>query len=225
MVKRRVRVKVCCISNTEEARIAVSLGADALGLVSKMPSGPGVISESDIQRIAATVPPPISRFLLTSELSVNAVLTQQELVRVDTIQLVDEWSIPNLKQLRVSLPGIRLVQVIHVVNECTIVNAARLSPYVDALLLDSGSPEAANKELGGTGRVHNWSISRQIVERSRIPVFLAGGLRAENIEAALTEVQPFGVDLCSGVRTNNHLVQEKLRAFIDAVRRWECGQD
>lgn len=223
--RQRVRIKVCCISSLEEAQKAVSQGVDALGLVSKMPSGPGVISESDIAFIASKTPPPISRFLLTSERNAEVVCSQQELVRVDTIQLVDEWSLPELRKLRTALPGIRLVQVIHVADDNSITEAIRFSPLVDALLLDSGAPKAARKELGGTGRVHDWGVSRKIVEESTIPVFLAGGLCPENVEEALNQVSPFGVDLCSGVRSEGRLDSKKLSEFIAAVRRWESGEE
>lgn len=225
MLPKRIRIKICCIANLEEAQMAVAYGADAVGLVSKMPSGPGVIPESEIKSIAARLPPPISRFLLTSERSVRNVVIQQELVRVDSIQLVDQWSLPDLKQLRESLPGIRVVQVVHVRDERSISEAACYSPFVDALLLDSGILKGDKKELGGTGRVHDWGISRKIVESSNIPVFLAGGLRPENIAEALTLVRPYGVDLCSGVRTKGRLDESQLRAFVAAVRAWEREQN
>ena len=85
---------------------------------------------------------------------------------------------------------------------------------VDALLLDSGNPKLAIKELGGTGRVHNWKLSRSIVEQSPVPVFLAGGLNPSNVKQAIDEVQPYGLDLCSGVRTNGRLDPAKLEAFF-----------
>jgi phosphoribosylanthranilate isomerase len=97
--------------------------------------------------------------------------------------------------------------------------AEALTPHVDALLLDSGNPNADVKELGGTGRTHDWAVSRQIRQQVDVPVFLAGGLDAENVGVALEQVQPFGVGLCSGVRTDGQLDEVKIRRFMRAVRR------
>jgi len=215
----RPRVKICCISSVEEARIAIHHGADALGLVSAMPSGPGVIGEDAIAQIAAAIPPPIATFLLTSSQDVEEIIDQQKRCRVNILQLVDIQDVSTYGRLREALSGVALVQVVHVTGEGSVGEAKGLAPHVDALLLDSGSPNAAVKELGGTGRTHDWSVSRKIRERVDVPVFLAGGLHAENVSAALGQVQPFGVDLCSGVRTDGRLDEAKLRRFMHAVHR------
>jgi phosphoribosylanthranilate isomerase len=115
------------------------------------------------------------------------------------------------------------VQVIHVIDERSIEDALRVNKYVDALLLDSGNPRLKIKELGGTGRRHNWGLSRKIIEEVNLPVFLAGGLNPENVNEAIEVVQPFGLDICSGVRTNNHLDEMKLKSFIHKVQRYNLG--
>jgi phosphoribosylanthranilate isomerase len=215
----RTRLKVCCISSPDEARLAVRAGADALGLVGKMPSGPGVIDDTLAARIVQTAPPPVATFMLTSETEMDAIIAHQRRVGANTIQLVDAVSADVYTQLRAALPAIKLVQVIHVIDERNIDEALRtVEQGVDALLLDSGNPTLAVKELGGTGRVHNWQISRQIVEQASVPVFLAGGLNISNVEEALEQIQPFGLDVCSGVRTNGHLDEAKLLAFVNALR-------
>jgi phosphoribosylanthranilate isomerase len=215
----RPRIKICCISSIEEAQTAISCGASALGLVGKMPSGPGVISDELIHSIAQSVPPPIATFLLTSETSMEAIIAHHRRTLTNTIQIVDALLDEKYEELREALPQIKLVQVVHVVNEQSIDEAVRLSASVDALLLDSGNPNLAVKELGGTGRVHNWKLSRKIVEQAKIPVFLAGGLNAENVKAALDEVQPFGLDLCSSVRTDGALDVRKLENFMNTALR------
>ena len=215
----RPRVKICCISSVEEAQTAIRHDADALGLVSAMPSGPGVIDDDAIAQIAATVPPPVATFLLTSSQDADEIIEQQKWSGANTLQLVDAQKISTCAQLRAALPGVALVQVIHVTGEASVDEAEALAPHVDALLLDSGTPNADVKELGGTGRTHDWALSRQIRQRVDVPVFLAGGLRAENVGTALEYVQPFGIDLCSGVRTDGHLDDAKLRRFMHAVRR------
>jgi len=116
------------------------------------------------------------------------------------------------------LPNVKLVQVIHVIDEKSIEEAVQISKHVDAILLDSGNPNLTVKELGGTGRVHNWELSKKIREAIDIPLFLAGGLKASNVRKAIETVQPFGLDLCSGVRTNGQLDKNKLIAFFKAVR-------
>jgi phosphoribosylanthranilate isomerase len=182
-----------------------------------MPSGPGVIDEADIAAIAAHVPPPVATFLLTSRQEPDRIIAQQRRCGCNTLQLVDELPIAAYRELRAALPGIRLVQVIHVVDEAACDDALAVAPHVDALLLDSGNPRLAVKELGGTGRIHDWAVSARVVASSSAPVFLAGGLRAENVGEAIAAVRPFGVDVCSGVRTAGRLDEEKLRQFMRAV--------
>lgn len=211
------RVKVCCISSVVEARLAVACGASALGLVSAMPSGPGVIDEDSIAAIAAATPPPVATFLLTSAQDAAQIIAQQRHCRTSTLQLVDQLTNGTYQQLRDALPGIRLVQVIHVAGPQSLDEALALAPHVDALLLDSGDPTLAVKQLGGTGRVHNWAVSRSIRESVDVPVFLAGGLHSGNVAEAVQTVGPFALDLCSSVRTAGLLDAAKLRAFFAAL--------
>ncbi len=220
---RRTRIKICCISSPEEAALAIREGADALGLVGPMPSGPGVIDDQLISEIVDTVPPPVSTFLLTSETKAEAIVHHARRCRADTLQLVDEVEPDACPIIRAALPSRRLVQVIHVEGQASVEAAATAAERADAILLDSGKPSADVRELGGTGRTHDWSISRAIVEASSCPVFLAGGLTPSNVREAIQAVEPFGVDLCSGVRTDGHLDEEKLRAFIDEVAQADAS--
>ncbi len=214
----KARIKICCIQNIDEARLAIRLGASALGLVSEMPSGPGVISESDIAEIAAKVPPPIATFLLTSKQVAREIIEQQRRCRTNTLQLCDRLISGSYDDLRKALPGISIVQVIHVTGEESVGEARAVAPYVDAILLDSGNQTLSVKELGGTGRTHDWQLSREIREAIDVPIFLAGGLTAQNVEDAIHQVRPFAVDVCSGVRTDGNLDEAKLLDFIPAVR-------
>jgi phosphoribosylanthranilate isomerase len=216
---RTPRVKICCIGSIEEAALAIEAGASALGLVSQMPSGPGVISDELIAEIAATVPPAIGTFLLTSRQRVAEIVEQQHFCRTNTIQLCDRLIDGTHRELRDALPGISLVQVIHVTGPESVDEAERMAPYVDALLLDSGNQKLAVKELGGTGRTHDWTLSRAIRESIDIPLFLAGGLTPENVGQAVDAVGPFGLDICSGVRTDGKLDADKLKRFFAATLR------
>jgi phosphoribosylanthranilate isomerase len=210
-------VKVCCISSLEEARLAMAAGASALGLVSEMPSGPGVIADALIAEIAAQVPPPVATFLLTCRQAAEEIIAQHAVCRTSTIQLVDYVPVDQLQKLRTGLPGIKLVQVIHVVDQESVDEARTSAPFVDALLLDSGNQKLPVKELGGTGRTHDWTLSRRIRETAGRPVFLAGGLNRDNVVEAVRTVQPFGLDLCSGVRSQGQLDRAKLAGFFEAL--------
>jgi phosphoribosylanthranilate isomerase len=211
------RVKICCIMSVAEARLAVSAGASALGLVGPMPSGPGVIDDALIAEIAAVVPPPIATFLLTSETRADAVIDHLRRCGTNTVQLVDRVEAGAHAIIRRALPQVKIVQVLHVTDDDIVDEARTLADAVDGFLLDSGNPKLAVKELGGTGRVHDWDLSRRIVEIVDRPVFLAGGLRADNVAEAVARVRPFGLDLCSSVRTQGRLDGEKLAAFFAAV--------
>lgn len=212
------RIKVCCIASVAEARVAIAAGASALGLVSKMPSGPGVIDEASIAAIAAQVPPLVATFLLTSLQDADAIVAQHHRCRTSTLQLVDHVPHDQLRRLREALPTTKLVQVIHVCDETALAEACAVAPFVDALLLDSGRPKLAVKELGGTGRTHDWQLSRRIRDEIDLPVLLAGGLHAGNAAEAIATVRPFALDVCTGVRAAGALSAERLAAFVAATR-------
>lgn len=214
-------VKICCIGSPAGARLAIAAGAHALGLVSAMPSGRGVIAEALIAEIAADVAAPVQTFLLTSRQTAAGILDQHQRCRTTTLQLVDHVPYDELAGLRDALPGVRLVQVIPVTGSASIDLAAAVAPQVEAILLDSGKPSAAIKELGGAGRVHDWQISRQIrdaVAALDKPIYLAGGLNAGNVAQAVATVQPLGLDLCSGVWRDGRLDAALLAAFFAALR-------
>jgi phosphoribosylanthranilate isomerase len=213
----RPKVKICCIASVDEARMAIGYGASALGLVSSMPSGPGVISEELITEIVATLPPDVASFLLTSHTDIEAISDQQRRTRVDVLQLVDTLPKGAHQALRRALPDTKLVQVVHVQGPHSVAEALEIAPYVDAILLDSGNPSLAIKELGGTGRVHDWEVSRQIREAIDRPLFVAGGLRPDNVREAIRRIGPYGLDVCSGVRTNGRLDPVKLDDFFRQV--------
>jgi phosphoribosylanthranilate isomerase len=214
---RRTRVKVCCIGSVAEALLAIEHGADALGLVGAMPSGPGVIGDGLAAQIAAQVPPPLASFLLTSQTQAEAIAQHVLRTGVSTVQLVHHIEPAQSQRLAQLLPAVRRVQVIHVEDERALALIGRYAPHVHAFLLDSGRPGLAVPELGGTGRVHDWEISAEFVRRAPRPVFLAGGLNADNVMQAIEQVRPFGLDLCSAVRTEGALDAAKLRRFMTAV--------
>jgi phosphoribosylanthranilate isomerase len=213
----RPKIKICCISSLEEAFLAIKHGADALGLVGNMPSGPGVIADELISQITKHVPPPIATFLLTSERKASDIIAHHQKVQTNTIQIVDSLLEMDYTKIREAIPAVKLVQVIHVLNEKQIDEALEIEPWVDAILLDSGNPNLKVKILGGTGNAHDWKLSRKIREAVKKPVFLAGGINAQNVKQAIEEVNPYGIDLCSSVRTNGQLDASKLDIFFKAI--------
>lgn len=214
-----MHLKICCIASRAEANTAIAAGATALGLVSSMPSGPGVIDDTTIAAIAAAVAPPTETYLLTSRRDAEGIAEQHARCRTTTLQLVDRLASHDAyRRLRDLVPSTTLVQVVHVLDESSIDEAIELAPFVDRILLDSGNPRLAVKELGGTGRTHDWSLSARIRAAVDRPLLLAGGLRADNVGDAIDQVRPFGIDVCSGVRSDGALDPEKLARFAAAVR-------
>jgi phosphoribosylanthranilate isomerase len=213
----RTRVKVCCIETPEAAALAIRHGADALGLVGPMPSGTGIVELEVAARIAGGVPPPVATFLLSSATEPEELLAQCRLVSPTALQIVDQVDPAAYALLRSELPALRLVQVVHVTGEDMVAEALAIATLVDALLLDSGSPDAPVRLLGGTGKVHDWAISQRIAEDAPVPVFLAGGLTPDNVGDAIACVRPFAVDLCTGLRTEGALDEAKLAAFMRSV--------
>jgi phosphoribosylanthranilate isomerase len=213
----KIKVKICCISSIEEAKLAIVHGAAAIGLVGRMPSGPGIITDELINSIAKTVIPPIDSFLLTSETTAEAIIAHHNKVNTTTIQMVDALSGREYHKIREAIPHVKLVQVIHVLDEKAVQEAIEISEWVDAILLDSGNPNLSTKVLGGTGKTHNWDLSKKIRENISIPTYLAGGINKDNIRMAIDHVQPYGIDLCSSVRTNGQLDERKLEELFKAL--------
>lgn len=214
----RTRVKICCVASVEEAGLAIAAGADALGLVASMPSGPGPIPDEQIAAIAAVAPPPVATFHLTSETSAAAMAEHVRRTRPTTVQIVSHIDPAESAQFAALEPNVRRVQVIHVEGADALDLVPRYAPHIHAFLLDSGRPSAFVRELGGTGRVHDWSVSAAFVQASPHPVLLAGSLTPDNAAEAIRRVRPFGLDLCSGVRTDGKLDPVRLAAFMEQVR-------
>ena len=212
------RVKVCCIQNSVEAELAIESGAHALGLVSEMPSGFGPVGEDQIADITGQIPPFVTAVLLTAKTDPSEIIAQQKRCGVQCLQLVRQLDISDYPLLRAAMPGVPLIQVIHVTGAEAKDKAAKYHRVADAILLDTGTPDAAQPQLGGTGRTHDWNISREICDSVNIPIILAGGLRPENVRSAIEQVRPFGVDVCTGVRSDGSLDAGKLKRFMHSVQ-------
>ncbi|MBE9125213.1 MULTISPECIES: phosphoribosylanthranilate isomerase [unclassified Coleofasciculus] len=212
----RPRIKICCIGSVEEAKQSIRYGASALGLVSEMSNGSSLVSEGLIAQVASMVPPGVSSFLLTSKSDTLAIVAQQRRLGVNAIQICDRLQYGTHGDLRQALPGIAIVQSISITGEESIKEALFIAPHVSALVLNSND-SSETQELGDTEQLHNWEISKRIRELVDVPVFLAGGLTPDNVADAIQTVQPFGVDVCSGVRTQGQLDESKLSQFFSQV--------
>ncbi|HCY13613.1 MAG TPA: N-(5'-phosphoribosyl)anthranilate isomerase [Gammaproteobacteria bacterium] len=215
----QIRVKVCCMASAAEARLAAGLGADALGLVGQMPSGPGVIGLAAAARIARAVPAGVDTFLLTSATGAQEIMQDLAVCPASAVQIVRHIDPDEYPALIEKVPQVRRVQVVHIEDEGALDLVARYEPLVDVFLLDSGKTSGPGQQFGGTGATHDWAISRRFVEGTDVPVYLAGGLNSTNVFEAITKVRPYGVDLCTGVRTDDRLDSSKLEAFMSEVRR------
>ncbi|MFT7249045.1 MAG: phosphoribosylanthranilate isomerase [Arcticibacterium sp.] len=216
----KIQVKVCCISSVPEALLAIEKGANFLGLIAEMPSGPGVISNKTIKEIIETVRGKVETVLLSSRTSVRGIIEQYKMVNTSCIQIVDTLSNGTHGELKSALPGVKIIQVLHVLGESTLQEAKDLGTSVDYILLDSGNPSAKTKILGGTGKIHDWSISSKIVKLAKVPIFLAGGISAKNAVFAVETVKPFGLDVCSGLRTDENLDSKKIDDFFELLKRY-----
>ena len=211
-----VKLKICCINSHDEAKTAISAGADLLGLVADMPSGEGMIEDDKIREIAASIKSFNNSVLLTSRTDAESIIEHHKETITSHIQIVDYIDVKNYQEIRKSLPDIKLIQVVHVEDESSYSLAMNFSSYVDFILLDSGKPSAKKRTLGGTGDTH---ISKKIVRDCSIPVYLAGGINHSNVVEAIQKVKPYGIDLCTGLRTNNKLDKNKLNVFMEAIKR------
>lgn len=213
-----MRFKICCIKSVHEAEMAIAAGAWAIGLVAQMPSGPGPISDDEIRNIAAATKGRAQRFLLTSRTDPEAIIAHIRYCGTDVVQLVDAVPTHTYAAVRKACPGVHIAQVVHVQDELAIAQAHAAAQYCDMVLLDSGKPDAAIKTFGGTGEVHDWALSARIVRELEVPVILAGGLNPQNAAKACRIVGPFALDVCSGLRGPDYVLQaDKLTAFAGAI--------
>lgn len=203
------------MANTGEAEAAARAGADLVGVVGPMPSGPGVLDPDACAVIAKAAPAWVTPVLLTASETAEAIADDVLKAGVRAVQIVRPVDPEVHRALNGLLPGVRRIQVIHVEDASALGQIPVYAGRVDAFLLDSGSP--LNDRLGGTGQTHDWSVSAEFVRRTAAPVFLAGGLTPDNAARAMIQVRPFGLDICSGVRMDNRLDPEKLAALMAAV--------
>jgi len=214
-------LKICGIQAASEAAAAAEAGATALGFLLGLTHWAGDETTPDAAATTIrTLPPHIEPVLVTHLLDEAAIADLARGIGARAIQVHDDLSPAGLRRLRALAPGLRLVKAVHVTGPEAAGKAAEYAGVADALLLDSRTAD----RLGGTGRTHDWSLSREIVRASPVPVYLAGGLRPENVTEAIARVRPAGVDVNSGVEDESGRKDtRKMRAFVARARAALAG--
>lgn len=211
-----IKVKICGVTNKEDAHLVVDSGADMLGMIVDVPvETPRKISIDEAEEISKEIGDALDIVVVLCPGSVGEVETVVRRIDPFGVQLHGFESEEFLKSVREALPDVKLIKTVHVAENGTIHGVMPEEDYVDFILLDTFSAQ-----IGGTGKKHSWAKSREIVEHSAIPVILSGGLKPENVEEAIKEVQPYGVDVASGVESSGgRKNKEKVFQF---VRNAQC---
>jgi phosphoribosylanthranilate isomerase len=195
-----VRAKICGIRSQLDLHIAVEAGADAVGFICGVThESEDALDEDAARALVRQVPPYVSTVLVTHLTEADEVLRLAGFLDVDTIQLHGVAEHEAVARVFAAAGRRRVTKAIHIESPEAVAVAETFLDVCDALHLDSRTAG----RLGGTGKVHDWSISRRVVElaweRARRPTILAGGLRPENLVSAIQTVGPFAVDVNSGV--------------------------
>ncbi len=217
-----MRTKVCGIRNLQDAMTAINAGADAVGfLVGITHLAEDKISKEDARNIIEKLPPFVSTVLVTHLTDKDEIVELAKYLHVDTVQIHDYIPPEDVKYVREKLYYCKILKAIHVLDRDEALNMVKLfEGCCDALLLDSRTKE----RLGGTGLTHDWNVSREIVEKSSVPVILAGGITDKNSYDAVKKVRPYGIDANSGVEIDGYKSYEKVKAYIENARLAEEEQ-
>lgn len=213
-----VKVQIAGVSSLEEARALERMGVDALGFTLRLPTGiHDGLTEAKARSIVAALPPFVSCVVITYADNARDAVELCRYVGATALQLHGAFATADLELVRAALPHLKILRAVPINGPESIAKARELAKRVDALILDTYDPESGRH--GATGKVHDWHISRQIVEASRIPVILAGGLTPENVREAIATVQPWAVDVHTGVeRPDGHRDLEKMERFLRAAK-------
>src|SRR5262249_6130052 len=209
-----VRVQIAGISSLDEALAAERAGADALGFTLRLPSGVhDGLTEAKARDIIAQLPPFVVSVAITYEATARAAVELCRYLGVMAVQLHGDFPTGELRLIRAALPHLKLIRAVHVTGPDAIARAHALERHVDALILDTYDPVSGRG--GATGKTHDWEVSRALVQAVRVPIILAGGLTPDNVATAIRRVEPWGVDVHTGVEDPDGTRNlAKIRAFI-----------
>lgn len=209
-----VKVKICGIARIEDALDCTRLGADAIGVIAEVPvDTPRKVSVDEARRIFDALPDATERFLVIMPQNLKEAIDLYESADPDVIQLHSKEPLSFVEALKGELPC-KLAKTIHVQGHSSIEKALENSRYCDYLLLDTPS-----KVGGGSGRTHDWAISKMLVERVNVPVIMSGGLNPLNIVDAINTIKPAYVDASSGVESRPGVKDpKKVKLFIERAK-------
>ena|SRR3989338_1549260 len=211
-----VQVKICGITNIETARAVASLGADMLGFHVELEHSRNPLTRDMASEIISQLPPTCSAVLVTSATEPEKIARLVKKTAVTAVQL--HGDIEEMSKLKSELPNIKLYKVVNVFDKSAIEEAKGYEGIADALVLDSAIKETGQR--GGTGKTHDWDISRKIVEATSLPVILAGGLNPNNVSEAISKVRPYAVDVNSGVSNPDGTKNlEKVKLFVERAKQ------
>ncbi len=207
-------IKVCGIQNINEANGAIEAGANTIGMLTGVPEYvEDKISPETAKKIVVSLPRGIRTVMVTHLLEVSKIVEIAEYTGISALQIHNDLSTEGMKSLREYVPNLELIKTIHVLDESAIEDAKVYESFSDIILLDT----KAGERIGGTGKTHDWNISKRIVEEVGIPVILAGGLNPRNINEAISKVKPAGIDANSGLENKDGSKDfDKIRIFAAA---------
>jgi phosphoribosylanthranilate isomerase len=198
-----MRVKICGIRTIKDAKLTINCGADAIGLlVGQRHRSDDFISVELAKEICGICPPYVSPVLVTHLESPTEIYQLASKIGVHTIQIHSECQVPEIQALRQMLPFTKLIKNFHVTSNKLIDYVRSFESIVDAIILDTINLE--EDRVGGTGMIHDWSLSAKIVQETSLPVILAGGLNPKNVADAIKLVKPYAVDVNSGGFTKGY---------------------
>jgi len=213
---RNVRVKICGLTREEDLAVAVAAGADAVGFIVGVPSSPRNLTLERAEMLLSQVPIFVDSVVVMAPKSIKQLVEVCEGLKPTAIQIHGKEQLDS-SEIREKIKDTRLIKTVYVTEDALNETAIEDSKMFDALLLDSFS----KGQYGGTGKVHDWTLSRQIKEAvAPVPVILAGGLKPENVKEAILTVQPYAVDVASGVELSPGVKDhEKVRAFVENAKK------
>jgi phosphoribosylanthranilate isomerase len=206
-----VKVKICGIHSNDEAKKAIEYGADFLGLLIDIPETNLSLNPSEAKKIISYNNK--GKFIiLTIEMKSKKLLS--------LVNDISPWGIQLLRPTNENVnflsknSEVKIIPVVHITNKIDI-NQIESYNNADYILLDS----RFGNHLGGTGKVHDWSVSKKIVNNSKIPIFLAGGLNKDNVKEAIKLVNPFAIDAESSLRNSEGFRDfKKIKKFINKAK-------
>ena len=207
-----IRVKICGITNKKDLYAAAASGVDALGFVVGVEASPRNLSVSEARKLIKLVPLFVNSVVVTTNESLIEIEEMCKCLQPNSVQIHGNSIRSDLKFLKKKIPNLLLIGAIKAKPYTAIIEANEFSTRFDGILLDS----YVKGKSGGTGIVHNWKLSLQIKEIiNPTPLILAGGLKPENVANAIRDVQPYAVDVSSGVEKKPGIKDhQKIRNFI-----------